>query len=175
MDMATECEKFKVGHKVWSFYFGVGIVTRVSDGTNNPYPVVVYWTNNARCPGTYDYFTLDGEFDNSGEGDPTKNIVLSEAPDLSEEDTGVADRMMDALAKKEDEAINPKHYKVKGIPEAYDLMTHLMTREQLEGVFWGNIVKYAYRYGRKGDKAETAGKIAWYAQKLKELGECESE
>lgn len=83
--------------------------------------------------------------------------------------------MMDALAKKEDEAINPKHYKVKGIPEAYDLMTHLMTREQLEGVFWGNIVKYAYRYGRKGDKAETAGKIAWYAQKLKELGECESE
>lgn len=28
---------------------------------------------------------------------------------------------------------------------------------------------------RKGDEAETAGKIKWYAQKLKELGECESE
>lgn len=31
------------------------------------------------------------------------------------------------------------------------------------------------RYGRKGDEADTAGKIKWYAQKLKELGERESE
>lgn len=54
-------------------------------------------------------------------------------------------------------------------------MTHLMNREQLEGFLWGNIIKYAYRYGRKGDEAKTAGKIKWYAQKLKELGECESE
>ena len=46
--------------------------------------------------------------------------------------------------------------------------------KQLEGFLWGNILKYAYRYGRKGDKKETAGKIKWYAQKLKELGECES-
>lgn len=71
-------------------------------------------------------------------------------------------------------AVNPAHYQVEGIPEAIEIMTHLMTKEQLEGFFWGNIIKYAYRYGRKGDKAETAGKIKWYAQKLKELGECES-
>lgn len=74
-----------------------------------------------------------------------------------------------------DDAINPAHYKVKGLPEAHEIMKHLMHREQLEGFYWGNIIKYAYRYGRKGDKAETAGKIAWYAQQLKELGECESE
>lgn len=78
-------------------------------------------------------------------------------------------------SKREVDSINPAHYRVKGIPEACDIMTHLMTREQLEGFFWGNIIKYAYRYGRKGDEAETAGKIAWYAQKLKELGKCESE
>lgn len=72
------------------------------------------------------------------------------------------------------DAVNPAHYRVEGIPEAIEIIAHLMTREQLEGFFWGNIIKYAYRYGRKGDKAETAGKIAWYAQKLKELGECES-
>ena len=53
-------------------------------------------------------------------------------------------------------------------------MNHLMNRCQLEGYLWGNIIKYAYRYGRKGDKAETAGKIEWYARQLKELGECES-
>lgn len=72
------------------------------------------------------------------------------------------------------DAINPAYYRVKGLPEAHDIMTHLMTKEQLEGFYWGNIIKYTYRYGRKGDKAETAGKIAWYATKLKELEECES-
>ena len=48
-------------------------------------------------------------------------------------------------------------------------MAHLMTKEQFEGFLWGNILKYAYRYGRKGDKEETAGKIAWYAKKLEEV------
>lgn len=72
------------------------------------------------------------------------------------------------------DAVNPMHYQVAGIPEAIDIMASLMTKEQMEGFLWGNIIKYAYRYGRKGDKAETAGKIAWYATKLKELEECES-
>lgn len=72
------------------------------------------------------------------------------------------------------DAVNPAHYQVEGIPEAIEIIAHLMTKEQFEGFLWGNIIKYAYRYGRKGDKVETAGKIAWYAKKLKELGECES-
>ena len=66
-----------------------------------------------------------------------------------------------------EDAINPKHYKVDGLPEAIDIMNHLMTPEQFEGFLWGNIMKYAYRFGRKGDKGETAGKIAWYANQLK--------
>lgn len=66
------------------------------------------------------------------------------------------------------DAVNPMHYRVAGIPEAIEIMEHLMTKEQLEGFLWGNILKYAYRYGRKGDKKETAGKIAWYANRLKE-------
>lgn len=90
-------------------------------------------------------------------------------------DESTIERMEDALSKKVEDAVNPAHYKVEGLPEAYDIMTHLMNREQLEGFLWGNIIKYAYRYGRKGDEADTAGKIKWYAQKLKELGECESE
>lgn len=89
-------------------------------------------------------------------------------------DEGTVERMEDALNKKVEDAINPAHYKVEGLPEAIDIINHLMHREQLEGFYWGNIIKYAYRYGRKGDKAETAGKIAWYATKLKELEECES-
>ena len=86
---------------------------------------------------------------------------------------GEVEVRVDALEKIEDSAINPAHYQVEGIPEAIEIMEHLMTKEQLEGFLWGNIIKYSYRYGRKGDKAETAGKIKWYAQKLKELGECE--
>lgn len=62
--------------------------------------------------------------------------------------------------------INPSHYRAEGIPEAIDIMRGLMTDEQLEGFLWGNIIKYAYRYGRKGDKKETAEKIEWYAEKL---------
>ena len=69
--------------------------------------------------------------------------------------------------KKVEDAINPSHYKVEGLPEAIDIMNHLMTPEQFEGFLWGNIMKYAYRFGRKGDKGETAGKIAWYANQLK--------
>lgn len=151
----AEDKKFKVGDRVWSFHFGVGIVTAVADGTNTPYPITVHWTENARSPNAYDHFTSDGKFDYSSSANEDFNITLSEAKD-------------------EDAAINPAHYQVEGIPEAIDIMAHLMTKEQLEGFLWGNIIKYAYRYGRKGDEAETAGKIAWYAKKLKELGECES-
>lgn len=164
----TEEREFKVGDRVWSFHFGVGIVESVS-GDNMQYPIAVKWTDNSKAPNTYDYFTKDGEFD--CENPSMKDIAPLEIIDRAkgEEDTGVVDRMMDALDKKTDEAVNPKHYHVEGIPEAIYLMTHLMNKEQLEGFLWGNIVKYAYRYGRKGDKAETAGKIAWYAKRLEEV------
>lgn len=66
--------------------------------------------------------------------------------------------------------VNPSHYRVNGIPEAIDIMRGLMTDEQLEGFLWGNILKYAYRYGRKGTtqgaKTETAAKIKWYADAM---------
>ena len=86
---------------------------------------------------------------------------------------GEVEIRVDALKKVEYTAINPSHYQVAGIPEAIEIMEHLMTKEQLEGFLWGNIVKYAYRYGHKGDKAETAGKIAWYAKRLEEVLEGE--
>lgn len=71
-----------------------------------------------------------------------------------------------AVEMSKKDAISPVYYKAEGIPEAIDVMRGLMTDEQLEGFLWGNIIKYAYRYGRKGDKKETAGKIEWYAYKL---------
>lgn len=165
--MAEE-RKFETGDPVWSFFFGSGIVTRVSGLKTATHPVVVKWTDNARFPNTYNYFTIDGHFYYSD--DEAKDITPLDVIDLSKDD-GVADRMMDALDKKTDDAINPAHYKVKGIPEAHEIINHLMHMEQYEGFLWGNILKYAYRFGLKGDKAETAGKIEWYAKQLKDLEE----
>lgn len=183
-DMGANKEKFKVGDHVWSPHFGGGFVTATEVYGN--FPIEVKWVRGIRP--NYDYFTKDGQYDTSG-ANPDMGIYSVEPdradkviPDLinaltkkPEEDEGVVDRMEDALSKKVDDAINPSHYQVAGIPEAIEIMQGLMTKEQFEGFLWGNIIKYAYRYGRKGDEAETAGKIKWYAQKLKELKECESE
>ena len=77
---------------------------------------------------------------------------------------------LEAMNKSKKDTINPSHYRAEGIPEAIDIMRGLMTDEQLEGFLWGNIIKYAYRYGRKGDtqgaKTETAAKIKWYADAM---------
>lgn len=82
---------------------------------------------------------------------------------------GEVEAVMAGLTKVEYSPINPSHYQAAGIPEAIDIMKHLMTQEQFKGFLWGNIIKYAYRYGRKGDEHDTAGKIEWYANRLKEV------
>lgn len=156
----AEGSNFQVGDRVRSREFGVGVVDEVIV-SEHTYPITVKWTDGS-LGGTYSSFTLEGHYYNH-RSDAEKDITLLEGEGTVEE------------GKVKTDAINPPHYRVKGIPEAYDIMMHLMNREQLEGFLWGNIIKSAYRYGRKGDEAETAGKIKWYAQKLKELGECESE
>ena len=103
-----------------------------------------------------------------------KGIITFICPDketciVDSELDGEVEAVMAGLTKVEYSPINPSHYQVKGIPEAIDIMKHLMTQEQFKGFLWGNIIKYAYRYGRKGDEHDTAGKIEWYANRLKEV------
>ncbi len=165
----TKSEKFKVGDHVFSLYYGYGVVEYISDAEGDPYPVSVHWEkdkNGASYPDMHGAYTIDGKFYADGR-EPERDILLMDA----EDDESTVERMEDALSKKVEDAVNPSHYKVKGLPEAIDIINHLMHREQYEGFLWGNILKYAYRFGRKGDKAETAGKIAWYATQLKELEE----
>lgn len=167
--MHDEGRKFKVGDRVFSFYYGYGVVEKISDKELDPCPVVVRWEqdkNNAAEPNTCDYYTMDGEF-YGDDSEPERDIFLMN----DKKDESTVERMEDGLQKKVEDAINPSHYRVEGLPEAIDIINHLMHREQYEGFLWGNILKYAYRFGRKGDKAETAGKIAWYATQLKELEE----
>ena len=158
--------KFRLGDSVYFPYHGYGTIIGLhNDGRE--YPIEVRWEASPHGQ-EVNTFTKDGFLLASlGDcGDNDKLTVVGKVMPAEEEEMG---QMMDALDKKIDEAVNPKHYHVEGIPEAIYLMTHLMNKEQLEGFLWGNIVKYAYRYGRKGDKAETAGKIEWYANRLKEV------
>lgn len=175
--MVDESVKFHVGDMVYSNFSGVGKIIKIGANKNLEYPIEVKWCDKKDCATfDYDFFTLGGNFF-SDHRDALKDIVPIEEVDLEfeEKDDGTIERMEDALNKKVEDAVNPAHYKVKGLPEAIDIINHLMHRCQLEGFLWGNILKYAYRYGRKGDKAETAGKIEWYARQLKELCECEAE
>lgn len=164
-------DEFKIGDWVFYPYFGMGtVIANYKDGRS--FPVEVQWSHIPTPTGfPVSTFTKDGKAavpliadeDTRLEHVPTKS--MSDEEEIEEEGEEI---MEDILANS---AINPKHYRVEGLPEAIDIMDHLMTPEQFEGFLWGNIIKYAYRYGRKGDKAETAGKIAWYATQLKELEE----
>lgn len=70
---------------------------------------------------------------------------------------------------------NPPYYNVEGASQPIEDMEALMTPEQFEGFLWGNIIKYSKRFGRKGDKILTLGKIIWYADRLKTHLEKESD
>lgn len=150
--------KFHVGDRVYAPDIGYGTVINIISADVD-YPVEVVWGDKDNE--VEDYFTEDGHFWKNAEVDDG-DFVIHVVKEGEEE-----------KASDKQDAVNPSHYRVSGIPEAIEIIQHLMTKEQFEGFLWGNIIKYAYRYGRKGDEAETAGKIGWYAQKLKELKECE--
>lgn len=153
-------EKYHVGDRVKYLSREDGRIINISQDDKEPYPISVAWLST----GAVSDFTKDGYI---------LNYHTDNAPQLTvvKKDEGTVERMEDALHKRAEDAINPAHYKVEGLPEAIDIINHLMHREQYEGFLWGNILKYAYRFGRKGDKAETAGKIEWYAKQLKDLEE----
>ena len=165
--MSADDRKFKVGERVWSPYFGCGTVTTTEAEEGDVFPIEVHWDDGHFLE--YDFFTEDGKY--TVEGDKPEMGIYHIDPKDAE---NVLPDILHELVEDEEEdnnkaedAINPSHYKVEGLPEAIDIMNHLMTPEQFEGFLWGNIMKYAYRFGRKGDKGETAGKIAWYANQLK--------
>ena len=155
----SEGEKYHVGDRVKFVSREDGRIINISQDDKEPYPIEVAWLST----GAVSSFTKDGYIFNCHTDNAPKLTVVK--------DESTVERMEDALSKKVDDAINPSHYRVEGLPDAIDIINHLMHREQYEGFLWGNIMKYAYRYGKKGDKAETAGKIAWYATQLKELDE----
>lgn len=180
-EMAEE-SKFKVGDRVYAPFHKYGTIVEIDD-TDASYPITVKWDESRYKLGVdLSTFTEDGYLFFGNKTENTK-ITKVEGEKMGQiagvidhniqndidpwgdyfKDESTIERMEEGLNKKVEDAVNPAHYKVEGLPEAIDIINHLMHREQYEGFLWGNILKYAYRFGRKGDKAETAGKIEWYA------------
>lgn len=160
-----ESTGFKLGDRVYAPYHGYGTVTAVL--SNTVYPIEVTWDIGCGSGAYTSMFTSDGHLSRFIDKDDTTISVVKEGEGV--EDNMEVEAVMAGLTKVDYSPINPSHYQVAGIPEAIDIMKHLMTQEQFKGFLWGNIIKYAYRYGRKGDEHDTAGKIEWYANRLKEV------
>jgi hypothetical protein len=69
---------------------------------------------------------------------------------------------------KADLVNHPPHYKAGGI-ETIDFIQAKLTREEYIGYLKGNALKYASRVGKKDDAEVDAGKMAWYAMKLRDM------
>lgn len=63
---------------------------------------------------------------------------------------------------------HPPHYTFGGI-ETIDYIKAKLTPEEYRGYLKGNILKYGSRVGHKGDPAQDAGKLKWYATKYAEF------
>lgn len=95
--------------------------------------------------------------------------------DIKEEDNNNKEDEEKADAHVEKDTVSsPYYYKIARV-EPNELMEDLMSFEQHEGFLWGNIIKYSYRYGNKGEKAETVKKIRKYCDMLLEILEPKSE
>lgn len=98
--------------------------------------------------------------------------------DIKEEDNNNNNNKEDEenadVQVEKDIVASPYYYKIARV-EPNELMEDLMSFDQHEGFLWGNIIKYAYRYGNKGEKAETVKKIRKYCDMLLEILEPKSE
>ena len=68
---------------------------------------------------------------------------------------------------KPDNVNHPTHYN-KGTMECLDVIKSCLSTEEFKGFLKGNVMKYMYRKGDKGDALEDLNKACWYAKKLME-------
>ena len=66
-----------------------------------------------------------------------------------------------------DNVNHPTHYN-KGTMECLDVIKACLSDSEFKGFLKGNVMKYMYRKGDKGDALEDLNKACWYAKKLME-------
>ena len=72
------------------------------------------------------------------------------------------------FSAKPDMVNQPPHYTAGGI-ETIDFLQAKLSREEFIGYLKGNVLKYGSRLGKKGDTDIDAGKLSWYALKLRDV------
>ena len=78
------------------------------------------------------------------------------------------DREVEEKEEKEmqnDNVNHPSHYTQGGI-ECYKAIEASMTPEAYKGYLKGNVLKYVWRYEKKGSKIENLRKAEWYLKEL---------
>lgn len=108
------------------------------------------------------------KYDNS-KGVAPNNVtpasVVAEAVQLP----GVNIDAVHATAPPAADMVNkPPHYMAGGI-ETIDFIQAKLTREEYIGYLKGNAIKYGSRMAMKGSPDTDAGKMAWYASRLREV------
>ena len=69
--------------------------------------------------------------------------------------------------EKLDNVNHPTHYNL-GTMECLDVIKACLTNSEFRGFLKGNVIKYMYRKGEKGDALEDLNKACWYAKKLEQ-------
>ena len=67
--------------------------------------------------------------------------------------------------KPSDPVNHPAHY-TQGDIECIDAIKASMSREEFIAFLKGQVIKYNWRLGRKGDPLEDAQKAAWYQNRM---------
>lgn len=81
------------------------------------------------------------------------------------DDNSIENNAREAKEVKLDNVNHPAHY-TKGTLECLDVIKACLSDSEFEGFLKGNVLKYMYRKGDKGDALEDLEKACWYAKKL---------
>ena len=87
-----------------------------------------------------------------------------------ERNLGIEESDWVVVGNEEDVVNSPPHYKTGGI-EAIEGIEASMAPEAYAGYLKGNIMKYMWRYERKGKPIEDLKKARWYLDRLISLRE----
>lgn len=79
--------------------------------------------------------------------------------------TGILETVSTYIETSADDVNHPSHYTM-GKVEAIEGIESALGTEGFRAYCRGNIIKYLWRLGAKGDPAKDARKAAWYAERL---------
>lgn len=93
--------------------------------------------------------------------------LLQHLDRLATAEIAIANNARETKEVELDNVNHPTHYN-KGTMECLDVIKACLSTAEFKGFLKGNVLKYMYRKGDKGDALEDLNKACWYAKKLKE-------